>query len=173
MTLKYGYLFNIDRKILIFQAWWYENKIVFRVNQKSTLFQSWNLSTNQRWQIDLESTWILHWPTSRRYFNIYQRWINIECLLGIYAPAPLIVEVSFTSFYASLQSQRTDFNNVVLNLILLLVLYLPSALPFISNNFFFSLLFQLAYLYIFQYFYGFWNNLATFPLMLTTDLLTH
>ena len=37
---------------------------------------------NQRWQIDVESMWISRWPTSRRYFNIYQRWINSECLLG-------------------------------------------------------------------------------------------
>ena len=37
---------------------------------------------NQRWQIDVESTWISRCPTSRRYFNIYQRWINVECLLG-------------------------------------------------------------------------------------------
>ena len=36
------------------------------------------------WQIDVESTWISRWTTSRRYFNIYQRWINVECLLGNY-----------------------------------------------------------------------------------------
>ena len=67
---------------LTFQASWYKNKIVFRVNPKSTLFQRWIWSMNQRWQIDVESTWISRWPTSRRYFNIYQRWINVECLLG-------------------------------------------------------------------------------------------
>ena len=38
---------------------------------------------NQHWQIDVESTWISRWPTSRRYFDIYQRWINVECLLGV------------------------------------------------------------------------------------------
>ena len=80
--MKYGYLFNVNIKILIFQASWYKNKIVFRVNPKSTLFQRWILSINQRWQIDVESTWISCWPTSRRYFNIYKRWINAECLLG-------------------------------------------------------------------------------------------
>ena len=35
--------------------------------------------TNRRW---INVDWISRWPTSRRYFNIYQRWINIECLLG-------------------------------------------------------------------------------------------
>ena len=56
--------------------------LVFRVNPKSTFFQRWILSINQRWQIDVESTWIWRWPTSRRYFYIYQRWINVECLIG-------------------------------------------------------------------------------------------
>ena len=79
---KYGYLFNVTIKILIFQASWYKNKIVFRVNPKSTLFERWILSMNQRWQIDLESTWISGWPMTRCYFNIYQRGINIGCLLG-------------------------------------------------------------------------------------------
>ena len=37
--LKYGYLFNINVKILIFQASWYKENIFFRANQKSTLFQ--------------------------------------------------------------------------------------------------------------------------------------
>ena len=74
--------FNVNIKILIFQASRHNNKIVFRVNPKSTLFQRWILSMNQRWQIDVESTWISGWPTSRRYFNIYQHWINVECLLG-------------------------------------------------------------------------------------------
>ena len=80
-TLKYGYLFNVTIKILIFQASLYRNKIVFRVNPKLTLFQRWILSMNQRWQTDVESTWILGWPTSLHYFNIYQSWINVECLL--------------------------------------------------------------------------------------------
>ena len=86
-TLKYGYLFNVTIRILIFQASLYKNKTVFRVNPKSTLNQwiemSWivELSMNQRWQIDVESTWISGWVTSRRCFNIYQRWINVECLL--------------------------------------------------------------------------------------------
>ena len=35
--------------------------------------------TNRRW---INVDWISRWPTSRRYFNIYQRWINSECLLG-------------------------------------------------------------------------------------------
>ena len=74
MTLKYGFLFNVDIKILVFKAWW--------VNPKSTLFQRWILSMNQRWQIDVEAMWISHWPTWRRYFNIYHCWINVECLLG-------------------------------------------------------------------------------------------
>ena len=52
------------------------------MNPKSTLFQRWILSINQHWQIDVESTWISRWPTSRCYFNIYQRWINVQCLLG-------------------------------------------------------------------------------------------
>ena len=67
---------------LTFQASWYKNKIIFRVNPRSTLFQRWILSINQRWQIDVESTRISRWPTSWRYFNIYQCWINVECLLG-------------------------------------------------------------------------------------------
>ena len=46
------------------------------------MFQRWILSINQLWQINLESTWISRLPTSRRYFNIYQRWIKLECLLG-------------------------------------------------------------------------------------------
>ena len=57
-------------------------KLRFRVNPKSTLFQRWIWSMNQRWQIDVESTWISRWPESRRYFNIYQCWINGECLLS-------------------------------------------------------------------------------------------
>ena len=60
----------------------YKNKIVFRVNPKSTLFQRWILSMNKRWQIGVDSTWVSGWLTSRRYFNIYLRWINIEYLLG-------------------------------------------------------------------------------------------
>ena len=52
------------------------------VNLKSTLFQRWILWMNERWQIDVESTWLSGWTTSRRCFNIYQRWINIESLLG-------------------------------------------------------------------------------------------
>ena len=82
-TLKYCYLFNVTRKILIFQASLYKNKIVFIVNPKSTSFQRWILSMNQRWQIVIESTWISGWPTSRCYLNIYQYWINVEYLLGI------------------------------------------------------------------------------------------
>ena len=62
----------------------YKNKIAFRVNPKSTLFQRWILSMNQRCQIDVESTWISGWTTSWRYFNIYQSWINVECLLGLF-----------------------------------------------------------------------------------------
>ena len=38
---------------------------------------------NQCWQINVESTWITRWPTSRRYFNIYQRWINVELCWAI------------------------------------------------------------------------------------------
>ena len=79
-TLKCGYVFNIIIKILIFQASWYKKKIFFRVNPKSMLFQRWILSMNQRWQIDVELTWISRW----RYFNRYQRWINVECLLGCF-----------------------------------------------------------------------------------------
>ena len=81
-TLKYGYYFNVTIKILIFQASLYKNKIAFRVNPKSALFQRWILSMNQRWQIHIESTWVSGWPTSQRYFSIYQRWINVESLLG-------------------------------------------------------------------------------------------
>ena len=83
MTLKYGYLVNVNIKTLIFQASWYKNKIIFRVNPKSTLFQRWILSMKQRWQINVESTWISRWPTSRCYFDMYQCWINVECLLGL------------------------------------------------------------------------------------------
>ena len=83
---KYGYLLNVDIKTLVFQASWYKNKIAFRVNPKSTLFQRWVLWMKQCWQIDVESTWISRWPTSRRYIDIYQRWINIECLLGNFTP---------------------------------------------------------------------------------------
>ena len=36
--LKYGYLFKVNIKILIFQASWYKNKTIFRDNPKSTLF---------------------------------------------------------------------------------------------------------------------------------------
>ena len=57
-------------------------KFCFRVNPESTLFQRWVWSMNQRWQVDVESTWISRWPTSRRYFDIYQPWINVECFLG-------------------------------------------------------------------------------------------
>ena len=38
---------------------------------------------NQRWKIDVEPTWISsRGPTVRRYFNIYQCWINVQCLQG-------------------------------------------------------------------------------------------
>ena len=50
---------------------------------------------NQRWQIDVESTWISRWPTSRRYFNIYIRWINVECLLGNVSPNILAKNENF------------------------------------------------------------------------------
>ena len=82
-TLKYSYLFNVTIKILIFQASLYKNKFVSRVNSKLTLFQSWILSMYERCPIDVESRWISGWATSGRYFTIYQRWINVECLLGI------------------------------------------------------------------------------------------
>ena len=70
---------------MTFQTSWYKNKIVFRVNPKSTLFQRWIWSMNQHWQIDVEYTWISRWPKSRRYFNIYQRWNNVGCLLGYFS----------------------------------------------------------------------------------------
>ena len=80
--VEYGYLVNVNINALIFQASWHKNKIVFRVNTKSRLFHRWILSMNQRWQIDAESTWISRWSMSQRYFDIHQRWINVECLLG-------------------------------------------------------------------------------------------
>ena len=50
--------------------------------------QNWrcfNVEIYRRINVDkstVESTWISRWPTSRSYFNIYERWINVECLLG-------------------------------------------------------------------------------------------
>ena len=81
-TLKYSYLFNVDINILFFQGSWYENKIIFKVNRM-----------NERWQIDVESTWISRWQTSRHYFNIYQRWINVEYLLGLINHELLVFEL--------------------------------------------------------------------------------
>ena len=60
-TLKYGYLFNVNLNILIFQVLWYKNKIVLESTQnqrflnvkfrrwfnvdKLTLFRGWNTCT--------------------------------------------------------------------------------------------------------------------------------
>ena len=37
---------------------------------------------NQRWQYYVDSTFISFRPTLRRKFNIYQCWLNVECLQG-------------------------------------------------------------------------------------------
>ena len=73
-------------------------KFCFRVNPESTLFQRWVWSMNQRWQVEVESTWISRWPTSRRYFNIYERWINVECLLGTSRHCLIIKNFIFHNF---------------------------------------------------------------------------
>ena len=69
-TWKYGYHFNSDIKILIFQASRYESK---------TLFQSWIWSINQHWQIDVESTWY-HVDQCRDLNSTY---INFESTLSV------------------------------------------------------------------------------------------
>ena len=48
----------------------------FNVNSRLTL------TLNQRWQYNVDTKLISHRPISRRYFDIYQRWNNVECLLG-------------------------------------------------------------------------------------------
>ena len=49
--------------------------------------------------------------------------------------SPAIVIVLLTSIYASLESYKLDFNIVVLNLISLLILYIPLDSSFISMQF--------------------------------------
>ena len=105
--LKYGHLFNVDIKILIFKAWWYESKTVFRVKPKSTLFQRWILSINQRWQIDVELTWISRWPTS-------QRWINVECLLGIERRYIFWVKWDYQVLWAFLSAFKFVLQNMLI-----------------------------------------------------------
>ena len=106
-----GYLFDINIEIVIFQVSWYKNKIALRVNAKSTLFQRWLLSLNQRWQINVESTWILRWPTSRRYFNIFQRWINIECLLGTVSKGQKSISYFGSVIWNSISAELMEINS--------------------------------------------------------------
>ena len=49
---------------------------------KFNVFSTLNSTLNQCWQHDADSTLVLRQSTSRRYFNIYQHWNNVEYLLG-------------------------------------------------------------------------------------------
>ena len=62
---------------MISQVSEHKSKPVYDVNQNSTMFQRQTSRQN-----DVDSTLILCWPTSQRYFNIYQLWINVECFIG-------------------------------------------------------------------------------------------
>ena len=73
-TLICGY--HIFTSIVICQQSWFWCQLKFVV--VSTLTSA----LNQRWQYGVDLTLISHRPTSRRYFNIYQRWNNVVCLLG-------------------------------------------------------------------------------------------
>lgn len=72
LTLK-GYLFTEVNYIFM--------KTNFVVNANSILFQRWRLRCQLCWQYDVDLTLTSSRPTSRHYFNIYQRLTNVGCLL--------------------------------------------------------------------------------------------
>ena len=72
--LKYGYVFNVNIKLIIFQASLYKNKIVLRVNCFNVEFYRW---------INVDKSTL-----KQRGYHVDQRrdiistYINVECLLG-------------------------------------------------------------------------------------------
>ena len=91
--LKYGYLFNINVKILIFQASWYKENIVFRANQKSTLFQRCFNVEFYRWINVDKSTLNQRGYHVDRCRDVISTYINVESTLSICwdsLPLPLV-----------------------------------------------------------------------------------
>ena len=76
--LKYGHLFNDDRKILIFQARWYENKIVFRVNPNQRCF---NVEIYQQINVDKSTLNQRGYHVDRRP-DVISTYINVKSTLS-------------------------------------------------------------------------------------------
>ena len=73
---------------------------------------------------------------SAQFLNTPCLFLSSAILTAKSAPALVIAAVPFRSLYASLLSQRLNFNIVVIDLIWLLVLHVSRATSFISTQFF-------------------------------------
>ena len=83
LTLKWGCLLYLNVWLLRFYYHYKLSTIILWCQPKFNVVSMLTSLLHQRSQNDIDSTLMQSRTISRGYFNLYQRWINVECLLAI------------------------------------------------------------------------------------------